>query len=87
MPSNCHLLPLAMRTSSGVEVGKWVCRTVHVRAKIADLDGQFHDYLRGVQRQWPNVLPPSVSVEGEYSLRRSPRRGSTTQARNQKILL
>jgi hypothetical protein len=104
--NRCHMLPLALTTASGLEIGKWVHRVVRlyeaknivkgpmfrinkgrrtVRARTADWDSVFHDYLRGVQEKWPGTLSPTVGIEGEYSLRRSLRRGSTSQARNKKI--
>jgi len=55
------------------------------RAKQSDLDPDFISVLLRVQGRWPNIIPPSVNVQDEYSIRRSLRRGSTTQAGNMQI--
>jgi hypothetical protein len=52
------------------------------RAQIGDLDPMLHAVLKRVQLQWPSVIPDSVDVENEYSMFRSIRRGSTSQAQN-----
>ena len=52
------------------------------RAKISDFDPFFHDALRNVQAQRPDLITKEVKVGEVYSLRRSLRRGSTTRARN-----
>jgi hypothetical protein len=52
------------------------------RAQIGDLDPMFHCLLKRVQTMWPSVIPDSVDVEGEYSVFRSIRRGSISQAQN-----
>jgi hypothetical protein len=54
-------------------------------ARIADMDESFHYYLRIVQQRWPGVLAREVNVEEEFSIERSLRRGSTSQARVQEI--
>jgi hypothetical protein len=55
------------------------------RSKMGDLDPGFHDVLKRVQERWPHVVHASVKVEDDYSIRRSLRRGSTSQAQNQGI--
>jgi hypothetical protein len=52
------------------------------RARIADVDPVFHDALRFVQSQRPDLIAEEVDVGVAFSLRRSLRRGSTTHARN-----
>jgi hypothetical protein len=52
------------------------------RARIADIDPVFHDALRFVQSQRPDLIAEEVDVGVAFSLRRSLRRGSTTHARN-----
>jgi len=77
---------LFMYRKSGVESGpmfraiskKGVVR----RASVGDMDLLLHDILRQVQVRRPDVLPPDVVVEDEYSVRRSLRRGSTSEAQN-----
>ena len=104
--TRCHLLPLVMRTRSGLEIAKWVQRLVDLyerkgiikgwlirvkkngkmtKAKVADLDPTYHDYLRRVQVRDENVLNPKVDVADEASMKRGPRRGSVAQARNVNI--
>ncbi len=55
------------------------------RASIGDMDLLFHDILRQVQERRPDVLPPSIVVGDEYSVRRSLRRGSTSEAQNAQV--
>jgi hypothetical protein len=55
------------------------------RATISDLDILFHDVLKRVQIRYPNVINPSVNVEDDYSVKRSLRRGVTTEAQNKKV--
>jgi hypothetical protein len=64
-------------------VGGWVFRRWPGRAKgrISDFDPLFHDALRRVQRENPNLIKPDVDVADAYSLQRSLRRGSTTMPR------
>ena len=61
-------------------------RDTHFKpASVGDLDIMFRDVLKRIQQKWPNVIPESVKVEEEYSMSRSPRRGSTAEAQNQEI--
>jgi hypothetical protein len=55
------------------------------RSKMGDLDPAFHEVLKRVQERWPHVIQAAVKVEDDYSVRRSLRRGSTSQAQNQGI--
>jgi hypothetical protein len=54
-------------------------------AQIKHLDVLFHKYLLVVQADRSDLIPETVDVLNDYSIRRSLRRGSTTQARNQKV--
>jgi hypothetical protein len=54
-------------------------------AQIKHLDIYFHKYLLLLQGQRPDLLPESVDIINDFSIRRSLRRGSTSQARNKKI--
>ena len=54
-------------------------------ATVGDLDMLFHDILRQVQERRPDVLPVNVNVGDEYSVRRSLRRGSTSEAQNVQV--
>ena len=53
---------------------------------MGNLDLLFHGVLQRVQERWPQVIPPSVKVQDETSVRRSLRHGSTTEASNRGIL-
>ena len=55
------------------------------RCVVGDLDVLFHGILLRVQERWPSVLAASVRVQDETSVRRSLRRGSTTEASNRGI--
>lgn len=55
------------------------------RSAMGDLDPLLHGVLVRVQERWPQVIPPSVKVGDEVSVRRSLRRGSTTEASNRGI--
>jgi hypothetical protein len=55
------------------------------RSSVGDLDVLFHGVLTRVQERWPRVLPPMVKIQDEVSVRRSLRRGSTTEASNRGI--
>jgi hypothetical protein len=52
---------------------------------MGDLDPAFHEVLKRVQERWPHAIQAAVKVEDDYSVRRSLRRGSTSQAQNQGI--
>jgi hypothetical protein len=55
------------------------------RSAMGDLDPMFHGILVRVQERWPRVMPPSVKILDETSVRRSLRRGSTTEASNRGV--
>jgi hypothetical protein len=55
------------------------------RSAMGDLDPLFHGVLLRVQERWPRVIPLSVKIQDETSVRRSLRRGSTTEASNRGI--
>jgi hypothetical protein len=100
-------LPLACKSSSGVEIQVWIARLLEAydavgvttgpifrvaqkgsrvkRSAMGDLDLLFYDVLGKVQDRWPRVLPPSTKIQDEISVRRSLRRGSTTEASNRRI--
>ena len=72
---------------AGVKAGPLFRESLEAQesAPVAMLDVLFHQYLKRVQATRPDMLPESVDVEKEFSLRRSLRRGSTTQARNKQV--
>ena len=51
------------------------------RAKISELDPLFHDVLRRVQVLRPDLILRDTDVAVDFSMQRSLRRGSNTQAR------
>ena len=55
------------------------------KATVGDMDLLFHDILRQVQFRRPDLLPEKVIVGDEYSVRRSLRRGSTSEAQNVQV--
>jgi hypothetical protein len=55
------------------------------KARDRDLNGPFHEYLERVQDRWPEIIPAKVNVREAYSIQRSIRRVSTSQARNRGI--
>jgi hypothetical protein len=55
------------------------------RCSVGDLDVLFHGVLQRVQERWPQILDPKVKIQDEMSVRRSLRRGSTTEASNKQI--
>ena len=55
------------------------------RASCSDLDHDLHNILLKVQKENTRLLPMSVSVEDEFSIRRSIRRGCTAEAQNAQI--
>jgi len=54
-------------------------------ATIRELDVLFHRYLLVVQDTMPEIIRPTVNVVRDFSVRRSLRRGATSQARNMNI--
>jgi hypothetical protein len=55
-------------------------------ARVSDLDIHFHHFLLWVQEERPDLIPANVDIKEEYSMKRSPHRGSTSQARNKQVL-
>ena len=55
------------------------------RASIAEMDALLYSVLEKVQLKFPSILPDSVTIEEEFSVYRSLRRGSNTEARNVQI--
>ena len=55
------------------------------KATLGDLDILFRDILRQVQTRFPTILPANVKIDDEYSVRRSLRRGSTSEAQNKQV--
>ena len=95
-----YMHPLADRTSSGIDVRLWTERAIRclhqqgitsgpmfritrkkgqiARATVGDLDSLFHPLWKRVQHRFPGLI-------GDYSVRRSFRRGATTEAQNRRI--
>ena len=55
------------------------------RALVGDLDLLFHALWKRIQHQRPDIIPDTVKVDEVYSVRRSLRRGATTEAQNKQI--
>ena len=55
------------------------------RASVGDLDVLFHDLWKRIQHRRPQLFSDSIKIEEEYSVRRSLRRGATTEAQNRAI--
>ena len=53
--------------------------------RVKELDVLFHKYLVMVQEAFPGIIVPTLDVTEAYSMKRSLRRGSTAQARNQGV--
>lgn len=53
--------------------------------KIGSYDPEFHDRLNRVKDEKPRLFEPNQDIADAFSLRRSLRRGSTTEARNGKV--
>lgn len=70
-------------------IKEWLIRVKKNRkltkAKVADLDPVYHDYLRTVQVQDERVLSPKVDVADKASMKRGPWRGLVAQAQNVNI--
>jgi hypothetical protein len=98
-----HLMPIALRSASGLEPRAWVERMLewyHVRgirngpvfrtiagsrAHLGIYQGAVMEVLSEIQNDHPEWIPASVDVYEEYGMGRSWRRGSNTQAINQKV--
>ena len=55
------------------------------RATVGDVDILFHNILCQVQERRPDVLPADIVVGDDYSVRRSLRRGLTSEAQNAQV--
>jgi len=55
------------------------------KATITEMDRLFHEILERVQERYPSIIQKEEDVVGSYSMYRSPRRGSTTEAQNSNI--
>ena len=54
------------------------------KATLGDYDSLFRDYVARAQKKYPKRFSEAVTIN-DYSLRRSLRRGATTEARNNKV--
>ena len=54
------------------------------KASMGDFDPMFRDYLERAMRKFPTLFYKSVALQ-DYSLRRSLRRGATTEAENNNV--
>lgn len=68
----------------GKQAGFLFSREGGSRANLGDYDPLFRDYLERVRDKFPKLISQVVEVT-DYSLRRSLRRGSTTEAENNKV--
>jgi len=71
-------------TTEGKRTGWLFVRPEGGRAKFGDYDPIFRDYLTRVRNQYPNLIAASTDID-DYSLRRSGRRGATTEATNRDV--
>ena len=55
------------------------------RASCGDLDINLNDILQRVQNAFLRLIPTSVDIVDETSVRRGPRRGATAEAQNVQI--
>jgi hypothetical protein len=78
---------MAAHARGGVTSGPLFRKSQEINepAQIKHLDHLFHKYLLMLQCKRPDLIPENIDVLNVYSIRRSPRRGSTTQARNVKV--
>ena len=53
--------------------------------KIGSFDPEFHDRLNRVRDANPHLFEPNQNIADTFSLKRSLRRGSTTEVRNMKV--
>ena len=53
--------------------------------RYSEFDAEFVERVKEVQDTRPNLFPHGVNINDSYSLRRSPRRGSTSEAQNRNI--
>ena len=68
----------------GATKGYLFARRNGSKASMGDYDPLFRDYLVRVQERYPGRFSKGVDIR-DYSLRRSPRRGATITASNNKV--
>ena len=78
-----HRLVLLRLEGDGVEEGPLFVNREGKRAKMRDFNDAFQEFVGKAMERNPGAFSSEVEVEG-YNLRRSLRRGSTTQAHNNK---
>ena len=71
-------------TIEGSKHGYLFARERGQKGSIGDYDPLFRAYIERTMKARPGLFPKGVDVE-DFSLRRSPRRGSTTSATNNKV--
>lgn len=71
-------------TTEGARTGPLFAQGNGKRAKISQYDGDFRSLLERAREAAPKLFSTKVKIE-DYSLRRSLRRGSTTEAQNNKV--
>ena len=76
------LLELAGKDATGPMFKR---RGSNRKATIQEMNVLFHDVLERVQERYPGVIQKDENIMKSYSMYRSPRRGSTTEAQNSKI--
>lgn len=69
----------------GVTTGPLLRDDMGKRATVRSMDKDFHKLIRRAMARDATLVPEGVNVEEEYSVRRSLRRGSNTEAQNVRI--
>ena len=55
------------------------------QAKASTLEPRFFTLLHWVRIRYPDMFPPNISIEDDFGIPRSCRRGSSTEAANQGV--
>ena len=55
------------------------------QAKASTLEPRFFAELHWVKTRFPGMFPPNISIEDDFGVSRSCRRGSSTEAGNRKV--
>jgi hypothetical protein len=55
------------------------------QAKAAVYEPRFFEQLNHVRARYADLFPPNISIEDDYGIGRSGRRGSSTEAANQGV--
>jgi hypothetical protein len=55
------------------------------QAKVSTLEPSFFAALHWVRIRYPDMFPPNISIEDDFGVGRSCRRGSSTEAANQGV--